>query len=335
MSNPLKKPADEPTGMTRTGEIFQISVTARRVAAAAVLVLLAGSGAAQQQSVPNASALESEAEEVRRYAVELIIFEYVGSAADTAELFEPDLPVEPLNDGFLLDEAGPQGEVPVFGDPSTTPPSADDAVGMTPADDPPVLTDTEREQDEAFVLMPGETLELVDTYRQSGIEYADPAEYELTAAYARLDRLDAYRPLMHTRWVQPAVEQDLSTALELRRIGDPPLRLDGSVTLYASRFLHLDLDLALEEKVLLEPLPGRSADPYPGERRRGSAAGSGFAPGTTSVFYRIREDRIMRNNEVRYFDHPRFGVIAKVARIEEETPEALDSTQDLLPGVND
>ena len=41
----------------------------------------------------------------------------------------------------------------------------------------------------------------------------------------------------------------------------------------------------------------------------------------------------MRNNEVRYFDHPKFGVIARITRIEEEEPESLDTTDDLLPGT--
>jgi hypothetical protein len=32
------------------------------------------------------------------------------------------------------------------------------------------------------------------------------------------------------------------------------------------------------------------------------------------VRYRIAEDRIMKTGETRYFDHPRFGVIAKVTK---------------------
>jgi hypothetical protein len=52
-----------------------------------------------------------------------------------------------------------------------------------------------------------------------------------------------------------------------------------------------------------------------------------------ATFYRIQEDRIVRNGELRYYDHPKFGVIAKITRIEEEAPEEeLDTTGDLLPG---
>jgi hypothetical protein len=296
-------------------------------AAGALLATLSGAGLTQQLTVPNASAIEAEQEAVRRYAVELIIFEYAGSAADSTERFEPELPVEPLNEALLGDGLSSAGEVPAFGDP----------VAVISPDELPIAVD---EEDTAeFVLMPGETLDLIETYEGSGVEFTDPEAYDLTAAYQRLERLDAYRPLVHTRWIQPAVEQAESVPLPLRRIGDPPLRLDGTVTLYLGRFLHLDLDLALEETVLLEPIPSGAPEPmYEDSRyddsRRGTPMRFGSAPEQTSVFYRIREDRIMRNNEIRYFDHPKFGVIAKVMRIEEAEPEALDTTEDLLPGAS-
>jgi hypothetical protein len=293
-----------------------------RAAAGALVTTLAGAGFAQQLTVPNASAIDAEQEAVRRYAVELIIFEYAGSAADSTERFEPELPVEPLNEALLGGNLASTGEVPEFGDP----------VAAISADELPIAIDEEDASE--FVLQPGETLELIETYEGSGVEFTDPEAYELTAAYQRLDRLDAYRPLLHTRWIQPVVEQAESMSLPLRRIGNPPLRLDGTVTLYLGRFLHLDLELALEETVLLEPIPSGAPEPVLDDRRGGAPIRFDNAPEKTSVFYRIREDRIMRNNEIRYFDHPKFGVIAKVVRIEEAQPEALDTTGDLLPGTS-
>ena len=35
------------------------------------------------------------------------------------------------------------------------------------------------------------------------------------------------------------------------------------------------------------------------------------------VYFRIQENRILRNGELRYFDHPKFGVVAKVTRVEQ------------------
>jgi hypothetical protein len=45
------------------------------------------------------------------------------------------------------------------------------------------------------------------------------------------------------------------------------------------------------------------------------------------VRYRIQENRIVKNGEIRYFDHPKFGVIAKVTRVE----VAEDSDEDERP----
>jgi len=46
------------------------------------------------------------------------------------------------------------------------------------------------------------------------------------------------------------------------------------------------------------------------------------------VRYSIQENRILKNGELRYYDHPKFGVLAMVTRIEEE--EDLDDVGELL-----
>ena len=43
------------------------------------------------------------------------------------------------------------------------------------------------------------------------------------------------------------------------------------------------------------------------------------------VHYRIQEDRIFKSGETRYFDHPKFGVLAKITRWEEPDPEEPDN----------
>jgi hypothetical protein len=43
------------------------------------------------------------------------------------------------------------------------------------------------------------------------------------------------------------------------------------------------------------------------------------------VRYRITEDRIMRDGDIRYFDHPRFGMLARVTRVPDDGgPSAAD-----------
>jgi hypothetical protein len=107
----------------------------------------------------------------------------------------------------------------------------------------------------------------------------------------------------------------------LRRLGDSPLRLNGTVTLYLSRYLHLVVDLALDEKISRsDPY---ETSPYYGDSRKRSDYSFGYdaKPQPAPVRYRIEEDRIVRNGELRYYDHPRFGVLAKITRVEEVKQE--------------
>ena len=103
------------------------------------------------------------------------------------------------------------------------------------------------------------------------------------------------------------------------------------MSLYLSRFLHLVIDLALEEPDRDGTTADRPYEPSYDTRRDSYAYGLPIVQPAT--YYRISEDRIMRNAEVRYFDHPKFGVIARVERIEAPAEDDLDTTTDLLPGV--
>ncbi len=144
-------------------------------------------------------------------------------------------------------------------------------------------------QDEA---PPAEVIE-PDVIEMPPLEWVllEESELTMTESYGRLERLQAYEPAMHFGWTQPTYEEDLTTSIPLHAFGRPPAALDGSLKLYLSRFLHLVVDLQLD------------------------------AGAEQPTFYRINENRILRNGEVRYFDHPRFGVIAKVSRAE-DVPDA-------------
>jgi hypothetical protein len=134
-------------------------------------------------------------------------------------------------------------------------------------------------------------------------------DFQLSEAFGRLERLDAYEPVMHFGWTQIALEQDLTEAIPLYRFDRPPAELDGTLTLYLGRYLHLVVDLQLRK-----PEP----DPQP----TSGFMGFGATPEepTLPTFFRIQEDRIMKNGELRYFDHPKFGMLARVTRVEEEEP---------------
>lgn len=146
-------------------------------------------------------------------------------------------------------------------------------------------------------------------------------QFTLTETRRRLELLDVYDPLVHFGWTQAAWPEEQTRPISLGSMVRLPDGLDGELTLYLGRYLHLVVDLALDG---VPPAPERAA---PFERAGGFSDGrmrdereetAGFLP----VRYRINEDRILRNGETRYFDHPKFGVLAKVSRVaEDEGPQ--------------
>ena len=225
------------------------------------------------QDLPTDAAQE-EPVEVRRYTVEMIIFSYAQSVSAGTEVFPPEPP--------------PVEEELVFGDmPGVMAEAALAEEGLPPletaAPDAAMLDDgTEAEADprHALVMLPEEDFSLID-------------------AYERLERLDAYQPLLHFGWTQATYPDEETEARPLSSFVTPPAGLDGEVQLYLSRYLHLALNLQLQEpQSVVEDEYGDLELPAP-------------------VYYRINEDRIFRNGDLRYFDHPKFGVLAKVTRAEE------------------
>ena len=135
--------------------------------------------------------------------------------------------------------------------------------------------------------------------------------YQLSEAMDQLQRLDAYEPIMHFGWTQATWPENQTEALSLYRFATPPDELRGTLKLYLGRFLHLVVDLQLDAH-MASPLDFSTIQPQRGPVR-----------------YLINEDRILKNGELRYYDHPKFGVLAKVTRVE-ETEEEDPAESELL-----
>jgi len=235
-----------------------------------------------QDELPDAEATE----EIRRYTVEVVIFSYVEDVAVGGEQ-------------FFADESAVEEELDEF---------AED-LGLV--DELSVVPST-RKIDLLNYAANSELLKLV---------FLTEEEYTMTNITDQFELLDVYETVMHFGWTQPTFPQEDTEAIELSAFGEPPEGLSGSFTLYLTRYLHLVVDLALEvmddseqEDVTYdEPVLsfGDSRFQYDDE------------PGVRDmpVYYRIQENRIVKNGDIRYFDHPKFGVVARVTRQEKEEEE--------------
>ena len=297
---------------------------------AATALLVAVPLLAQQTSVPGVVALDAEAtEEIREYRVELIIFEHMDNTTAGTEVFMPDEVPETLFEDAFERESGIG---PEFGDarnadtplPGLPQESAETIAGgvADPLDGDVLGVELSNTPEAPLEAVNYDDIELfeIPTYEQAGLRVLSPTEFELVDVYEKLVRLDAYRPIVHTAWTQPTVAKEDTAPIALRRLGDPPLRLDGTISLYLGRFLHLVVDLELEDRAA--GLSSRTLGQQRsfGESRWDLRRNNRFD--TPSIYYRIKEDRILRNGETRYYDHPKFGVVATVSRVEKESSES-------------
>jgi hypothetical protein len=256
---------------------------------AAALMLVSGANA---QEKPAPSRIEPP------YTVELIVFTYRAADSGGNEIFVPDKPK-------LVPDA--EEELP-----------AD--VGQDVSSDIP----QEALSDVPGTVRPGRTAALNEQgpeRERIELHLLEPDAYTMDDIYRTLERLDAYQPILRAGWTQTTPPKEVSPAVHLRALANPPPGLDGSVTLYRGRYLHLVVDLALDADSGHQSTTATDRLIYGDDRLRGDDGNQEMdAILQQPVRYRIFEDRIMKVGDVRYFDHPRFGVIARITRPEENPP---------------
>lgn len=263
--------------------------------------------AAQQGALFDSADVAEEVEVLPRYTVEVIIFAYNNPPATTELWLQDESQIEPdwltATDTVVVTDS-----------------LAINATQLSPPD----VTDTSTDHFSDL----------------SGIEYPislrrlPEQQYSMNEIYKRLETLGAYQPLMHFAWTQTVYSEDQATAVKLAVFGKLPVGLDGSTTLYLGRFLHLvmDLQLSAEWKPYEEPSPEAADEPAVltyADNRVGADLADGLAMTLQEkpVRYKILEDRKVRRMELHYFDHPKFGVIAKTIREEILDPELLQDEQ--------
>ncbi|MBT8090899.1 MAG: peptidoglycan binding protein CsiV [Gammaproteobacteria bacterium] len=229
--------------------------------------------------------IAGEEQEIRRYAVEVIIFKYAQEVAPGSEIFPADEPI--------LEDPGQEDDSSLFGD---------------------------------------EPLEEIPRrFHDIELTRLTESEYTMNETMDRLERLDVYDPVMHFGWSQATWPEEYTRPIEIGSMGRLPEGLSGTLKLYLSRFLHLVVDLQLDAPESANRLSGRN-DAMSGYGDSGTFTSSAEFEGARPIRYRINEDRIFRSGELRYFDHPKFGMLAKVTRVEEEEPEPAEPDDTELLG---
>ncbi len=182
-----------------------------------------------------------------------------------------------------------------------------------------------------------------------------PSSREFYGKAAYMQRTGEYRTLFHETWIQPVLEEERAIPLILDRSGDDQAwpRLQGSIKLHLSRYLHIEANLWLntrgdylpehwrmpppplgpvsviveepepeqqvleeEEPVLLEEEEAAELE----EEEQAEPEGPVY-PWRHAVL--LHQKRKMRSNEVHYIDHPLLGVVVKLTPLDEEQLQLL------------
>lgn len=321
-------------------------------------------------------AMSAQAQSDRWFRVELLVFSHESGSADSAESWEPipDLSY-PDSVRFLIDETQVKRNIEEFGQDSIL-----NARGVQTIE----LPQSEAE----FDARPGATPNSTDIPRQDPVPVQDAssdstatataledsaptlpvpfvqraaAEREFRGKAAYMQRMGNYRTLFHQTWLQPMRDENSALPIVLDRSGDTRQwpRLQGSVKVYLSRYLHIETDLWMNTTgnylpgqwamppaplgppslLLIEPEPSllvaaasdaRTSKPQPAPAdstdQTPPLADSGMSlepvyPWRHAV--RFTEKRRMRSNEVHYLDHPMLGVVVKLTPVAQEELQAI------------
>ena len=161
-----------------------------------------------------------EAEPLRRYEVEVIVFAH-RDFDPTEERFEQ------APNGFGANAT--LREAPVFDETTFAPPASPPTPVDQPALDPAAL-----ERAEALQVRP-----------------LRPEELKLGTEYRKLRAISAYQPLVHVGWVQPGLPETDATPIDLGTLG--VLNPRGTVRVHLTRYLHVTLDLTYQAPASTTP----------------------------------------------------------------------------------
>jgi hypothetical protein len=224
-------------------------------------------------------------EAAERYEVELIVFRHVDQSRNTPEIpaassiFRPS----PL-DLTIVEMPTP------FPEPPAESSGMPDKAASEQPHQPPI----------SFYI-----LELDPTYPDF-VPMRDEMR-TLSRIYKRLDTIDAYEPISHTGWIQPARDADNAKPYRFKLPVEGQLTgatmshsgVTGTITLYKGRFLHLEVDLTIAAEK-----PAEESWSFIG-------AGTKDSPD----MYKLTESRRIQGTATQYFDHPQFGVIARIQQV--------------------
>jgi hypothetical protein len=140
---------------------------------------------------------------------------------------------------------------------------------------------------------------------------------QLGNVVARLTALDAYEPLIHQAWLQAARPADATQPLEINSNANGDYVVAGTIRLYKERYAHLEIDLDLRQALPADSAEQTGTDSWPvfGDVSPPLEPEAVPLRSANGPSFKLQESRRIRGSNAQYFDHPQFGVIARITAV--------------------
>ena len=165
------------------------------------------------------------------------------------------------------------------------------------------------------------SVELVTEADESNAFKMLPASrYKLGGVNKNLKLSSDYRPVHHVAWQQPELTKSRAKKVHIK---NPEAKINGTVNLRGGHLLHLDVDMSYFVDLYTEAVTSFTEENI-------SIAGGDIEKIDveeievdeeiimSGTYAQMKETRRIKLNELHYFDHPLFGVIMRVTRLEVE-----------------
>ncbi len=165
-------------------------------------------------------------------------------------------------------------------------------------------------------------IELVtDDEAPNAFKMLPSSSYKLGGIDKVLKLSSGYRPVHHVAWQQPELTKSRAKKVHIK---NPEAKINGTVNLRGGHLLHLDLDISYFVDLFIESVTTfteesiyvADEDIEVMEDIEEIKADEEII--MTGTYAQMKETRRIKLNELHYFDHPLFGVIMRVTRLEVE-----------------
>ncbi len=233
------------------------------------------------------------------YSVEIIIFKYFDEDSTGNELF--------IQEQMILDKNNLEV-------------TAEDLITNNLHLDNEILSNTPSyplyEQDYELIEIPTENKILFQALNKESLS--------LGIIYNRLNRLRVYEPIIWNGWEQSFLKREDTSKINLRRLRNTLGEFTGTFEFYESIGGKARLSINIEMNEEDRKLPSTNGMQIEQDDQHNINT-------NITVKYLLSDDKEIKLDELRYFDHPKFGVIVKITKKDPSTIKQKHGTAQINP----